>query len=61
MDEKTIQITPFTGEKEKWHMWSVKLMKISRIKGYHILLPGSKKILTDDSDATEEKEVYALK
>ena len=61
MDEKTIRIIPFTGEKEKWRMWLVKLMDISGIKGYHVLLTGDKKILADGADKTKEKEIAALK
>ena len=44
MDEKTIWMIPFTGEKEKWRMWQVKFMAGSRIKGYHVLLTGAKTI-----------------
>ena len=61
MDEKTIRIIPFTGEKEKWRMWLVKFMDISGIKGYHVLLTGDKKILADGADKTKEKEIAALK
>ena len=38
MDDKTIQIISFTGEKEKWCIWLGKFMKGSGIKGYHVLL-----------------------
>ena len=55
MDQKTIRITPFTGEKEKWRMWSGKFMARAVIKGYHILLTGDKTILDDDKDETREK------
>ena len=50
MDEKTIWIIPFTGEKEKWRMWSGKFMSMEGIKGYHVLLTGAKKIPADDED-----------
>ena len=36
-------------------------MARSGIKGYHILLTGTKKILADDADETQEKEISALK
>ena len=50
MDKKTIQIIPLTGEKEKWRMWSRKLMSRSGIKGYHVLLTSAMKIPTDEAD-----------
>ena len=49
MEEKTIQIIPFTGEKEKWRMWLVKFMVGAAIKVYYVLLPVDKKILADDA------------
>ena len=55
MDEKTIRIIPFTGEKETWCMWSGKFMEGSKIKGYHILITGAKTILDDDEDEIQEK------
>ena len=55
MNEKTVRIIPFTGEKEKWCMWSVKFLARSGIKGYHVLLTGAKKIPADDKDKTKQK------
>ena len=55
MDEKTFQITPFTGKKEKQRMWSGKFTTRPKIKGYHVLLTGAKKIQADDANKTEEK------
>ena len=52
MDKKTIRIIPFTGAKEKWHMWSEKLTETAGIKGSHLLLTGAKKIPEDDKDIT---------
>ena len=43
MGENTIRITPFTGEKEKWRMWSGKFMAGVGIKVYHVLLTGARK------------------
>ena len=50
MDENNIQIIPFTGEKEKWRIWSGKIMELSGIKEYYVLITGAKKIPTDDAD-----------
>ena len=52
MDKKTIRIILFTGEKEKWHMWSGKFMATTGIKGYYFLLTSSKKIPEDDKYIT---------
>ena len=41
------------GGKEKLGMWSGKLMAGYGIKGYHVLLTGAKKILSDDADKTK--------
>ena len=59
MDEETIPIIPFTGEKEKWHMWSREFAERAEIKGCDVLLTGDKKILADDTD--EKKGVSDLK
>ena len=48
--QKYHPIIPFTGEKEKWRMWSVKFMAGAVIKGYYVLITGNKKIPTDDID-----------
>ena len=42
-------------------IWSGKFMARTRIKGYHVLLTGAKKILADDSDETKYKEVPSPK
>ena len=55
MNEKTIWIIPFTGEKEKQCMWSGKFMAIAVIKGYHVLLECAKKIPAYDKYETKEK------
>ena len=55
MNKNTIQIFPFTDNKEKWCMWLGKLMEGSGIKGYHVLLTCCKKTLVDYADETEEK------
>ena len=55
MDEKTLRIIPFTGEKEKWRMWLVKFMVGSEIKVYYVLLTVDKKIPADDADETKYK------
>ena len=49
MGKKTIWIFPFTGEKEKWRMWSGKFMATAGIKGYCVLLTGANKIPADDA------------
>ena len=54
MDKKIIWIIPFTGEKEKWRMWSVKFMAILGINGYHVLLTGAKTI--PDYGKTKQKK-----
>ena len=56
-----LYFSPFTGEKYKWRMWSVKFMEGYKINGYHVLLTGDKKILADGADKTKEKEIAALK
>ena len=61
MDEKTLRIIPFTGEKEKWRMWSGKFIEIYGIKGYHFLLRDDKKIMADTKEKTYEKLFYAHK
>ena len=43
-------LSPFTGEKEKWRMWSGKFMAGAEIKGYHVLITGENKIPADDAD-----------
>ena len=53
MEEKTIRITPFMGEEEKWHIWLVTFMARAGIKGYHVLLTCAKKIPADGVDKTE--------
>ena len=55
MDKKTIRIIPFTGEKEKWHMWLGKFMAGAVIKGYYDLRTGAKEIQADDASKTQEK------
>ena len=52
MDKKTICIIPFTGEKEKCHMWSVKFMATAGINRYNFLLTGAKKIPEYEKDIT---------
>ena len=53
MDKKTIRISPFTFEKEKCCMCSVKFMAGCVIKGYHVLIKCANEIPIDD---IEEKE-----
>ena len=60
MDEKTVWIIPFTGEKEKWRMWSGEFMARSGIKGYHVLITVYKKILSDDAEKQKKKEFLHL-
>ena len=60
MNKNNIRFISFTREKEKWCMWSGKLMARYVIKGYHVLITGAKKILADDADKTEDKEFSAL-
>ena len=55
MGKKIIWITPLTVEKEKWCMWSGKLMARYVIKGYHVLITGAKKIPANEADKTEGK------
>ena len=50
MYKKTIQIIPFTGEKEKGRMCSEKFTARSVIDGYHTPLTGTKTIPADDKD-----------
>ena len=42
-------------------MWWVKFMEEARIKGYHFLLTVAKKILADDEDKIQEREIAELK
>ena len=58
--KSTIWITPFTGEKEKWRMWSEKFTEGAEIKGYHVLLTGATKIIVDDADKTKKKILLHL-
>ena len=51
MDEKTIWIIPYTGE--KWWTWSGKFMERAGIKVYYVLLTGDKKISADDAGETK--------
>ena len=55
MYKRNIRIIPFTREKEKWRMWSVKFMAILGINGYHVLLTGAKTIPDDRENETKEK------
>ena len=55
MDEKTIRITNFKGEKYKQPIWSEKFIARAGIKGYYVLLIGARKIPADDTDKTKEK------
>ena len=55
MYKNNIWTIPFTGEKEKWRMWSGKFIEITRIKGYHVLLTRDTKIPADDAEKTKEK------
>ena len=55
MYKRNIWIIPFTGEKEKWRMWSVKFMARLRINGCHVLLIGAKTIPDDRENETKEK------
>ena len=55
MDKKSIDISPFMGEKEKWYMWLGKLMERSEINGYDVLLRDYIKTQTDKGDKTKHK------
>ena len=57
MDKNTIQIIPFTGEKEKWRMWLGKFMARVGIKGYHVLLTGANTIPDYDKDKKKKKRL----
>ena len=57
MDKNNINIVPFTGEKEKWHMWLGKFIEKDGMRGYSILLTGDMKIPADDAKETKNKEV----
>ena len=59
--QKNIRIIPFTGEKEKWRMWSGKFMARSGIKEYHVFLTGTKIILSVDEDKIQEREIAEFK
>ena len=61
MYTKTIQIIPFTDEKEKCCMWLGKFMARSVIKGYHVLRTSATKIPADEPNETGEKEISAIK
>ena len=41
-------------------MWPVKCMAGSGIKGYHVLITGTKKILADDEYGAQEKKLLKL-
>ena len=58
MNINNIRITPFTGEKGKWRIWSEKFMARAQIKVYDVLITGDKKI---PADYAEKKGVSALK
>ena len=53
MDKKTIRVIPFMGEKEKWFMWSVKIMAKDGINKYHVLITSDKKIVAGDGEITQ--------
>ena len=55
MDEKTIRIIIFTGEKEKCRLWLVKFMAKDLIEGCYVLLTGAKKIPDNDADKTKDR------
>ena len=55
MEENSIRIISFTGEKGKWYMWLGKLMARDVIKGCGTPLTYDKKILADDADTTEDE------
>ena len=55
MDEKTIRIIPFTGEKEKSRMCPGKFVERAAIKRYYFILTYAKEILADESDKTKKK------
>ena len=61
MDEESIHITPFTGEKGKWRIWLGQLTTRHGIKGCDNLLTSDKKILADDADETKYKGISELK
>jgi hypothetical protein len=38
--ERTIRITPFSGKKKDWRMWSTKFLAKARAKGFGDVLTG---------------------
>ena len=54
MDEKSIWIIPFSGKKEKWHMWPGRFMEGAGIKGYHIFLTGGSENPSDNAYKTKD-------
>ena len=50
MYKRSTHIIPFTGEKEKWCIWSGKFMARSGIKGYYVLLTGDMKTRVEKKD-----------
>ena len=61
MDEKSIRVVPFVGEKGKWRMWPGKIMARYGTKWYGVLLTGDRKILVNDSGKTKYEGVTELK
>ena len=61
MDEKTIRIIPFMGEKIKTAYVVRKFMARSVLKGNDVLVTCDKKVLADDAYETKVKIVYEFK
>ena len=58
MEKNTIRIISFIGQKQKWHMWSVKFAAGAGIKECYILLTGAKRIPDDEENETKAKKFY---
>ena len=59
MDEKSIRIIPFSGKKEKWHIWSGKITARAGMKGYDILLAGDAEIMAENVDEKRDSRLTA--
>ena len=50
MEENIIRIISFSGERDKWCMWSGKFLARSGHLGYYIILRVTAKILEDNAE-----------
>ena len=59
-DKKSIQIAPFTVEKEKFPMWSLKFTARAEIKGYNIILRDNLRTSKENANETQYGVVNSM-